>query len=184
MPRIAGIDKSGLQIGQIADIGSAGASIGTLLCDGSSYAVTTYPYLWNQIGYTYGGSGANFNVPDIRGRVGIGAGQGAGLTNRVLATSLGEENHLLIVAEMPGHTHTDSGHTHTDAGHVHAVTTYNNAFGSLVGSGTGSALNQENTLSGTANIQTSYANLDSTGGGGSHNNIQPSLVVTKVIAYI
>ncbi len=38
-----------------------------LVCDGTSYATATYPTLFSAIGYTYGGSGANFNVPNFSG---------------------------------------------------------------------------------------------------------------------
>lgn len=38
-----------------------------LPCIGGSYAVASYPDLFDVIGYTYGGSGANFNVPDYAG---------------------------------------------------------------------------------------------------------------------
>jgi microcystin-dependent protein len=41
------------------------ASLGLLKCDGTSQLVATYQNLWNVIGYTYGGSGLNFNVPNL-----------------------------------------------------------------------------------------------------------------------
>ena len=45
-----------------------------LLCDGASYACADYPELFANIGYTWGGSAANFNVPDLRGVYLRGAG--------------------------------------------------------------------------------------------------------------
>jgi len=44
------------------------APSGWLLCDGASVAVATYQDLFNNIGYTYGGSGANFNLPNLSDR--------------------------------------------------------------------------------------------------------------------
>ena len=38
---------------------------GYLLADGASYKTTDYPELFNIIGYTYGGSGDTFNVPNL-----------------------------------------------------------------------------------------------------------------------
>lgn len=38
-----------------------------LPCDGRSVAAASYPDLFGVIGYSYGGAGANFNVPDMRG---------------------------------------------------------------------------------------------------------------------
>jgi len=40
---------------------------GWLECNGASIAVASYPALHAAIGYTYGGSGASFNLPDLRG---------------------------------------------------------------------------------------------------------------------
>ena len=41
---------------------------GWLLCDGTSYSVSNYPNLFNVIGYTFGGSEDNFNVPNCSGK--------------------------------------------------------------------------------------------------------------------
>jgi len=41
------------------------ASLGLLKCDGTSHLVATYQNLYNVVGYAYGGSGLNFNVPNL-----------------------------------------------------------------------------------------------------------------------
>lgn len=53
-------------------------SKGWLLCDGQAYSRTLYPDLFAVIGSTFGaGDGSStFNVPDRRGKTGIGAGVG------------------------------------------------------------------------------------------------------------
>jgi microcystin-dependent protein len=38
---------------------------GWLLCDGSTLATANYPELFGVIGYTYGGSGADFDLPTV-----------------------------------------------------------------------------------------------------------------------
>ena len=48
-------------------------------------------------------------LPDLRGRVPIGSGQGSGLTQRVLGVKGGEEAHVLTVAELAPHAHTYTG---------------------------------------------------------------------------
>jgi microcystin-dependent protein len=54
----------------------------------------------------YGGNGiTTFALPDVRGRVPIGAGQGAGLTVRPLGQMLGEESVSLTEAELAAHSH-------------------------------------------------------------------------------
>jgi hypothetical protein len=42
-------------------------SQGYLYCDGSSYSTSTYANLFSAIGYTFGGAGASFNVPNFKG---------------------------------------------------------------------------------------------------------------------
>lgn len=44
------------------------APAGWLLCDGTTYNTAEYPNLFQVIGYTYGGSGSTFKVPDFIGK--------------------------------------------------------------------------------------------------------------------
>jgi microcystin-dependent protein len=75
---------------------------GWLLCDGSSYSTTTYASLFAIISYRYGGSGSNFNVPDLRTRVIRGSDNIEQLNN----TTNGTDNITLTISNMPSHTHT------------------------------------------------------------------------------
>jgi microcystin-dependent protein len=59
-------------VGSLQAFAGANTPTGWLLCDGTSYSTSVYPNLFSVLGYTYGGSGANFNVPDLRGRMPIG----------------------------------------------------------------------------------------------------------------
>jgi Phage Tail Collar Domain len=102
--------------GIIMPFGGSAAPSGFLICDGTSYPTASYPNLFAVLGYTYGGSGPNFSVPDMRGRVAVGAGQGTGLTNRTLGGTIGEENHALSLAELAAHTHTQPDHSHVIPG--------------------------------------------------------------------
>jgi microcystin-dependent protein len=60
-----------------------------LLCDGSPYLTTDYPLLFNAIGYAYGGSGLNFNVPSFASRFPIG---GNGARSNVAASNYATGN--------------------------------------------------------------------------------------------
>jgi microcystin-dependent protein len=62
--------------GSVIMFAGSSAPGGWLLCDGSSNPTANYPALYAAIGYTYGGSGANFNLPDMRGIFAKGAGSG------------------------------------------------------------------------------------------------------------
>ena len=42
---------------------------GWLLCNGASVSVDTYNGLFKVIGYTYGGSGANFTLPTVANHI-------------------------------------------------------------------------------------------------------------------
>jgi microcystin-dependent protein len=97
-----------------------GAPAGYLLCDGGSYSTSVYPNLFAAIGYTFGGSGATFSVPDFRGRFplgkassGTGSGWGTGPSAR--GGSL-------------DHTHTTPAHTHGLANHVHTIPSHYHAM--------------------------------------------------------
>lgn len=81
--------------------------IGFLYCDGSSLSTTTYANLFSVIGYTYGGSGASFKLPDTRGIFVRGAGSqtfGAETYTGVLATKQNDQ--------FSSHTHTGSTSTY------------------------------------------------------------------------
>ncbi len=82
------------------------APAGWAFCDGSLLAISENDALFALIGTTYGGDGQiTFALPDFRGRVPIGTGQGSGLSNRSLGEKGGQENITLTTANMPSHTH-------------------------------------------------------------------------------
>lgn len=95
--------------GSIAMFAGSTAPQGWLLCDGSAVSRSTYSELFSTIGTTYGqGDGSTtFNLPDLAGRVLIGAS-----TNYPSASTGGEENHSLTEQELPSHTHSVGTHGH------------------------------------------------------------------------
>jgi len=77
------------------------------LCDGTLLSVQDNQVLFSLIGTTYGGNGStNFALPDLRGRIPVGQGQGASLTNRVLGQTGGSETVTLTEGNLPAHSHT------------------------------------------------------------------------------
>jgi len=124
---MAGQGGDSTVVGQIIAWPSVTPPVGYLLCDGSAQSRATYSSLFSTIGTTFGaGDGSTtFNLPDLRSRMVIGAGQGASLTNRALAATGGEETHALTVAELASHTHTctatETAHTHTMGNHTHGL---------------------------------------------------------------
>jgi len=113
-------------VGSIIAWPSVTPPVGYLVCDGSAQLRSIYGNLYTALGgaaspWGQGDGATTFNLPDLRSRMIIGYGQGAGLTNRLLAVKGGAETHVYTVAEMPshGHTLTDSGHAHVGGNHQH-----------------------------------------------------------------
>jgi len=76
-------------------------------CDGQILSISTNTALFSLLGTTYGGNGVTtFALPDLRGRVPMGAGSGPGLTPRTLGERSGAETITLTVNQLPSHTHT------------------------------------------------------------------------------
>ena len=77
-----------------------------MLCDGRMLSKQKYSGLFSLLGNTYGGDGiSTFALPDLRGRVAVGVGQGTRLSPVNLGEAGGVESVTLILPEMPTHTH-------------------------------------------------------------------------------
>ncbi len=75
-------------------------------CDGQLLPINQNQALFALLGTTYGGNGqTHFALPDLRGRVPLHAGAGAGLSDRPLGTRAGAERVALQEGELPPHTH-------------------------------------------------------------------------------
>lgn len=101
-------------VGSLQAYAGASAPTGWLLCDGTSYTTAAYPELYSVLGYTYGGSGSNFNVPDLRGRVLVGKG------THVDVDALGDNDGSSLANRRPKHQHTlyDPTHKHDAYGTI------------------------------------------------------------------
>lgn len=93
-------------VGQVIRVGFNFAPAGWMQCQGQQVPISQYETLFNLIGTTYGGDGQNtFALPDLRGRVALGMGQGSGLSSYALAQSGGTETVTLTTQQIPQHQH-------------------------------------------------------------------------------
>ena len=175
-------------IGQILCYGGNTIPTRWLLCNGSAINRVTYAKLYSVIGTTYGsGNGSTtFNLPNLSGRVPIGAGtSGAtGATNHTLGQASGEETHLLTLTEIPSHNHGGkTGGMSANAKHSHKDGT-NSAgiFGVVAGNTTCQVTANADSGRATTEADLSHTHtITANGGGGSHNNMQPYLTINYII---
>ena len=102
-------------IGQIMVFAGNFAPQGWAQCNGQLMPISQYDTLFSLIGTTYGGDGqTTFALPDLRSRVPIHQGQGAGPSAYSLGENGGVEAVTLLSSQMPVHSHPAMGNS--DAG--------------------------------------------------------------------
>lgn len=94
-------------VGEITMFGGNFAPLGWVMCDGQLLSTKNYPNLFHVIGTTYGGDGrTTFAVPDLCGRIPVGAGRNPETgTDFNLAQAGGTETVALTVQQLPSHSH-------------------------------------------------------------------------------
>lgn len=96
-------------------------------CQGQILSIAQNTALFSILGTTYGGNGqTTFALPDLRGRVPVGVGQGPGLSSYVLGEMGGVESLTLVAGNLPAHVHSIGANTGpatagTPAGNVMAT---------------------------------------------------------------
>lgn len=184
----AGSAQGLIPAGVVVDFAGSVEPDGWLFPYGQAVSRTTYARLFTALGTTYGaGDGSTtFNLPDYRGRVGIGKdNMGGSAAGRVTATYFGtaattlgnvggSESHTLTTAQLAAHSHgvTDPGHTHVDQ---------NNSWNASQMTPGGSNVLSTTPVSGSIQSATTGITINNAGGGGAHNNMPPGIIVNKLI---
>jgi microcystin-dependent protein len=161
-------------IGFIAMFGLNYQPQGWAFCNGQLISIADNSALFALLGTTYGGDGQDtFGLPDMRGRVPIHMGNGAGLTSRIIGDHSGVESVTLITTQIPAHTHNLVGIT--EAGSTSVPT------GAMLANA--GALDKEYGTPGTLTSMNLKA-ISTTGGNQPHENVQPYLVVNYCISLV
>jgi microcystin-dependent protein len=163
-------------IGQIAQFGGNFAPLGWAFCDGSLQSIDQNTALFSLLGTTYGGDGqTTFALPDLRGRIPIGIGQGPGLSNYVIGEYGGTESVTLTAAQAPAHTHSLQASS-TSPNSASTVTPGSSVV--LAAGGQAVAPYAGSASSPAPLAQTTGASV----GGQPHNNIMPTMYCNYIIA--
>jgi microcystin-dependent protein len=168
-------------LGQVVMFGGNFAPRGWAFCQGQPMSIAQNTALFSILGTTYGGDGqTTFALPDLRGRVAVGTGNGPGLSAWDLGQLEGNEAISLTIPEMPMHNH--------------AVMVSNNAATSAAGTNNGYLAAGNGAYGGDPVTVNMYNNdpappadmlgiksITAAGGSMPHTNIQPSLGFNYII---
>lgn len=149
-------------IGSIISYAGSTAPTNWLICDGSAISRTTYSDLYNLIGTAFGqGDGSTtFNLPDLRGKVAVGKDEDDTDFDGIGNVG-GEKAHTLTVPELARHKHLTVGNFGGTAGDKHLP-----QF----------VYKEADWNDGDVNENAQY-----TGENQAHNNLQPYIVLNKII---
>jgi len=165
--KTAGTLGSSPYIGEIQLFAGNFAPTGWAFCNGQLLSIAANTALFSILGTTYGGNGTtNFALPNLQGLAPLGADS----LNYYLGTTGGEAKHALNAEEIPSHNHsinvvTANGTTCKPSLGYHAV----NAEGSQQYSNSAGAAMSSSAVAGAGRNQ-------------SHNNMQPYLGVSFIVA--
>ena len=106
---IGAITLSNAQEAYLGDIKLTGITFNQrdwLPCDGRLLPIAQNQALFSLLGTTYGGDGqTTFALPDLKGRVPVGIGNGPGLSTISQGEKGGNETNTLQVSQLPSHSH-------------------------------------------------------------------------------
>jgi len=162
-------------VGEIRMVAFNFAPTGWALCNGQIMTISQNTALFSLLGTYYGGNGtSNFALPNMQASLPMAAGNGNGLSPRVIGESGGEPVVTLLTAQMPSHNHgvncdNGGGTSNAPAGALWA------------NDGTGRGINIYANSAGTSQVMNNAA-LQLTGNNLPHNNMPPYLGINFIVA--
>ena len=160
-------------------------------CDGTLRSISNFQVLYSLLGTLYGGNGStNFGLPDYRGRLVVGQGNGTGLTPRTLTQTFGAETVTMRSENTAAHTHPFwvSSKDAESASPSPAATPNSMTFGKFPGVGIVTGLYSAGTgTSPTVPMDPAFldsALTPSTGAVTPHSNLMGSLAINYIICLL
>jgi microcystin-dependent protein len=148
---------------------------GWAFCDGQLLPVSQNTALFSLIGTTYGGDGRTTTaLPNLQGRAPMHPGRGPGLTDRRLGETGGVDSVTLSEAQMPNHNHTLRASDGRAGSGI--------AVGNSLAEPRDGLLYQNETTSNLVDLNIQA--MPPTGGSQAHNNMQPFLTMSFIIALV
>lgn len=151
-----------------------------MFCDGSPMSVTANADLFAVIGTIYGGDGLkSFLLPDMRGRIMVGAGAGTGLSHYSPGQTGGRETVAMAAQAVPTHIHTVAAASSA----ANSLTPTGASFGTVIPA----ALLYTDTAKPTVTPRRPFSDRMVGPSGGSpapepHENMMPSVAINFIIA--
>jgi len=176
-------------LAQILAVGMTWAPRNWAICEGQLLSISQFSALFSLIGTIYGGDGRNtFALPDLRGRVPMGQGQGAGLSAYQNGMKGGIEGVTLNTLQMPTHNHTAAVNGTVTVGVNSSNANQEDSDGHILGQTNGNLVyNNAAPANGEALGGVSHnlsVTVGNNGGSQAHENRQPFLVVNWCICII
>jgi microcystin-dependent protein len=151
------------------------APTGWALCDGQLLPISQNTALFSLLGTYYGGDGkSTFALPNLQDSVPLGQGQSPGTSDYFLGQQSGTPSVTLLLSEIPAHAHSTVAYDQGDPANLpDPQPTY--------------ALTRSSGGSGWTTTLTNFVSFDPravgiAGGSLPHNNLQPFLTLTFIIA--
>jgi microcystin-dependent protein len=163
-------------LGEIKMFAGNFAPRGHAFANGQVLPIAQYTALFSLFGTSFGGDGkTTFGIPDLQGRVPMAAGEGGGLTTRRVGDRGGSVAVTLTADQLPSHTHPMVGEDEEASTSV--------AGGNALG--VNPSVNWYKTPIPPPNFHPtpmSTQAVGSAGGGQPHNNLQPYLAISFIVA--
>lgn len=164
-------------IGSICMVGFNFCPRGFAAAEGQLMSIASNNALFSLLGTMYGGDGrTTFALPDLRGRVPVGVGQGPGLSSYTQGRKSGTETVTLTKFQIPSHSHTATLNAESAGG------TTEIPAGNKLSNSRRSAIYSADIATADTPLASNSIIVSNTGGNQAHENRPPSLAIKYCIA--